>query len=363
MAAAIGAFDRPTRVQVVEQAAETSATTAPATTEDPDHVAALARQALPTLVRVKAPPEAGGQDGTGLTVRADGLVVTSAANVGTATDVEIVDSGGRTHPAHVVGTDPDSGLAVLQADAAGLTVADMAEVGPSQIGEAAIVVGAPSGYQTTGSVAVGVIAGINRVVLVGGDPVLYGMLEIDRPIPSTACGGAVLDRDGKVVAIPVPWPSAGPAGAATPTDGAPTVETLSSRTDDGAAPSAALAVPIDQVRDIAEQIVEHGHVQHGWLGLGGTELDSPAATKMAVGGGIAVTRIRADSPAARADIRVDDVVTAVDGVAVSDMASLLAIVRDKGVGTTITLTVMRPDAKGPAVLYAEATLVDRPPPS
>jgi S1-C subfamily serine protease len=54
------------------------------------------------------------------------------------------------------------------------------------------------------------------------------------------------------------------------------------------------------------------------------------------------------------------VVTAVDGVAVSDMVSLLVMVRDKGVGTTITLTVMRPGAAGPDTLYPEATLVDRP---
>jgi S1-C subfamily serine protease len=79
-----------------------------------------------------------------------------------------------------------------------------------------------------------------------------------------------------------------------------------------------------------------------------------------VGGGIAITRIKPDSPAARGDIREHDVVTAVDGVAVSDMVSLLVMVRDKGVGATITLTVVRPGAAGAAMLYPEATLVDRP---
>jgi putative serine protease PepD len=355
VAAAIGAFDRPSRIQVIERASESSASTAvPTTTDDPERVAAVARQAMPALVQVKLPPDAGGAVGTGLTLSADGLVVTSADLVGSSTDLEIVDSGGRTHTAKVVGTDPESGLAVLRADADDLIVADLADAGPSQVGETAIVVGAPSGWQTTGSVAVGVISGINRVVVAGSEQVLSGMLSIDRPIPSSACGGAVLDLDGKVVAVPVSWPRADPASDSTGV----TAETLSSRSDDGTSASAALAVPIDQVKAITQQIVDDGHVEHAWLGVAGHPLSAPAATRMGVGGGVDVTIVNPDSPAALADIRVGDVVTAVDGVAIADMPSLLTEVRSKGVGATITLTIMRMGT--PDGLSVQAKLVDKP---
>jgi putative serine protease PepD len=354
VAAAIGAFDRPTRVQVIERASESSATAAPTTADDPERVAAVARQAMPALVQVKLPPDAGGAVGTGLTLSSDGLVVTSAVLVGTSTDLEVVDSGGRTHTAHVVGTDPESGLAVLRADADDLTVADLADTGPTQVGEAAIVVGAPSNWQSTGSVAVGVVSGINRVVVSGSDQVLSGMLVIDRPIPSSACGGAVLDRDGKVVAVPVSWPEPDPTTDPTGV----TAETLSSRSDDSASALGGLAVPIDQVRDITEQIVDRGHVEHPWLGLAGWPLSAAAATRMGVGGGVDVLNVTPDSPAAQADIRVGDVVTAVDGVAIANMPSLLTEIRAKGVGATITLTIMRMGT--PDALSVEATLVDKP---
>jgi S1-C subfamily serine protease len=352
VAAAIGAFDRPTRVQVVERASGSSSSAATAATaDDLERVAEIATQAMPALVRVKVPPADGGGVGTGLTVRADGIVITSAALVGSATAVEIVDAGGRTHMAEVVGQDPESGLAVLRADADDLVVADLASAGPTQVGETAIVVGAPSGYQTTGSVAVGVISGINRVVVTGEDQTLYGMLEIDRPIPTSACGGAVLDREGKVVAIPVSWPEA-----------SSTAETLSSRSDvEGASTaSAGLAVPIDQAVDVAAQIVEHGRVEHAWLGLGGIELGAADASRFGVGGGVVVSKIKPDSPAEHAGIQVGDVVTTVDGVAVSDMPSLLAVVRAKGVGTEVALTVMRTGDTGPVVITIAATLVDKP---
>jgi S1-C subfamily serine protease len=350
VAAAIGAFDRPTRVQVIERAAETSATTAaPTTTEDADHVAAIARQAMPALVQVKAD----GAVGTGLTWSADGIVVTSAGLVGAATSLEIVDAGGRSHRAEVVGTDPESGLAVLRADAEDLVVADLADAGPTQVGETAIVVGARSGYQTTGSVAVGVISGINRVVVTGPDQILYGMLEIDRPIPSSACGGAVLDRHGKVVAVPVSWPEAQPTTE-------PTGETLSSRADVAVPVSAGLAVPIDQVRAITEQILEQGHVEHAFLGVAGGPLSAAAADRMGVGGGVDVTNVKPGSPAELADVRVGDIVTAVDGVAIADVPSLLAAVRSKGVDAVITLTVMRHGDDGPVTLFPQAKLVDKP---
>ena len=304
---------------------------------------------MPALVQVKMPPELGGAVGTGLTISSDGIVVTSAVLVAGSTRLEIVDGGGRTHTAELVGSDPESGLAVLRADTDDLVVADLAEQGPQQVGETAIVVGAPSGYQTTGSVAVGVIAGINRVVATS-DQMLYGMLEIDRPIPDSACGGAVLDRDGLVVAVPVSWPEAAPAPG-------PTVETLTNRSETSAL--AGLAVPIDQVKVIAAQILEQGHVEHAWLGVVGRGLSVDAASRMGVGGGIEVTTITPDSPAAVAGVTVGDVLTAVDGTAISEMAALLATVRAHDVGATIWLTIMRPGA-GREPLSIEVTLADKP---
>jgi serine protease Do len=333
VAALVGAFDRPTRVQVVERAAETNPGA-----DDAEHVAQIATRNLPALVRVKAQTDDGGRVGSGVTLSTDGIVLTSAELIDGATAVEIVDAGGRLHPGRVVGSDPDSGLAVLDVDAEDLTVADFADSGPTRVGETAVVLGAPSGLQSTGTVAVGVISGIGRVVPAEDERWLYGMLVIDRPIPANAAGGAVLDHGGQVVAIAIDWPRVTPAG-----------EELTAG-DGDANPTAGLAVPIDQARSVAYQLLTRGHVVHAWLGIGGGDLGGAEADRLGVGGGVSVTRIAPGSPAEAVGIRPGDVVTAVDGVAISGMVSLQAEVRQRGVGTAVALTVMRMGEGGPEAL-------------
>jgi S1-C subfamily serine protease len=344
VAALVGAFDRPTRVQVVERAAGTN----PAV-DDAEHVAQIATRNLPALVRVKAQTADGGRVGSGVTLSTDGIVLTSADLVDGATGIEIVDAGGRLHAGRVVGADPDSGLAVLDVEAEDLTVADFAEAGPTRVGETAVVLGAPSGLQSTGTVAVGVISGIGRVVPAEDERWLYGMLVIDRPIPPTAAGGAVLDHGGRVVAIAIDWPRTTPAG-----------DQLTAPDDAATNPTAGLAVPIDQARSVAYQLLTHGHVVHAWLGIGGGDLGGPEADRLGVGGGVSVTRIATGSPAEAAGIRPGDVVTAIDGVAISGMVSLQAEVRDRGVGAAVALTVMRMGDDGPEALTFTVTAEAKP---
>jgi S1-C subfamily serine protease len=245
--------------------------------------------------------------GSGFVIDDDGRVVTNAHVVNGVTAVDVTFADGRTVPAHVVGKDEQTDLAVLAVDPDGLDLRPL-ELGDSsnvRLGDQVVVVGNPTGIQP--GAGTGRIAAADQQVEVPGGYVISGVYVTDAVIEPASSGGPVMGGDGRVV------------GVTSRMDGAN-----------------AFAVPVNTARAVVGQIERKGRVVRAYIGLRGT----------AGAGGVEVTAVEADGPAARAGIQVGDLIESIDGKAVTAYADLLVEVDHHTPGETVQLSVRRNEARG-----------------
>lgn len=227
-------------------------------------------------------------------------IVTSARLLTGATKVSVLTANGRSLQAEVVGQDAATDLAVLTVDAdvaaARWSSADALAVG-------ARVVAVAAGPADQRWVSEGVISSVNRVAARADGALIVGLLETDTTAADDRAGGALLDEQGNVVGILA-------AGWARP----------------------GLAMPIDVVIDVTDQIVIKGRALHTWLGV--------VAVDAALGGA-RVVQVAAESPASVAKLASGDVIMAVGGSTVASAADLLAVLQRRKPGDPLRLTVLR----------------------
>ncbi|MGH2684101.1 MAG: S1C family serine protease, partial [Actinomycetota bacterium] len=116
------------------------------------------------------------------------------------------------------------------------------------------------------------------------------------------------------------------------------------------------ATPIDIAREVAEDLITDGKVQHVWLGIQGQDVDADTAAALGIDGGALVREVVDDSPAAAAELRNDDVIVAIDGRPIANMSALVVALRRLDPGTTVELTVRR----GGEQLAIDVTVAERP---
>ena len=266
-------------------------------------VAVLVARAAPAVVAVFAAGSTGERRGSGVVI-ADGWVLATCDTVGDADSamITITSDDGAVHTATIRGLDPATDLALLRVD--GLEGGLGARTArPVEVGEPVIAVG--SGDASGKWVATGVVSSTTTMAT-GGTMVRAGLIATDALMEAGASGGVLLDRDGRAVGV------------------------LTSGSD-----RAGVAVPISTARDVADQLRITGKAGHGWMGVSGVDAVERA------GGGVRVTEIGVDSPAARAGIRSDDVIIAIGATRVTRMADLIAEVRALRPGKEITLRLAR----------------------
>lgn len=250
-------------------------------------------------------------------LRSDGYLVTDGPAVEGADEIDVVLHGGRAGVARLVGVDDVTGIAVLQldADTAGAVIAD--DAGVLDVGARAIAVGTSpdGGWDLT--VSAGVVSALDRRLESFDGGTRHGMILLDGAFGSAMAGAALVDDSGVVVGIV--------HGSSAATDG----------TDRG------VATPIDMVRRVADQIIEHGRATHVWLGLRGTDLDVDEAMDRGLAAGALVEDVERGGPADRAGIAADDVVVSVDGDPVESMSALIAALRRHLPGDVVELAVHR----------------------
>jgi S1-C subfamily serine protease len=258
--------------------------------------------------------------GSGFVVDDSGHVVTNAHVVNGVTAVQVTFPDGPTVPAHVLGKDQQTDLAVLAVNAAGLDLhpLELGDSGSVRPGDPVVAVGNPTGLQVTAGT--GRIAAAGREVEAPGGVLIDGVFETDAVIEPATSGGPLIGGDGRVVGITSRMPG-----------------------DDGAT---AYAVPADTVRDVLGQIEETGKVVRPYAGLRGT----PARD------GVHVTAVYADGPAARAGIHSGDVIEAIQGRRVRTLGDLFGEIDRRSPGQTVELRVMRNGSRGDVKLE----LVQRP---
>ncbi len=303
---------------------------APASIPADEPVARVASVLSPSVVQInvsgvkQTPYGAQKEEGTGSGViyRSDGYIVTNNHVVEGSRDVEVAFADGTTERGQVVGTDPTTDVAVIRVDRNDLPAASFASDDPI-VGQAAVAVGSPSGFEST--VTSGIISGTGREVpaeYTGGmqETSLVDLIQTDAAISPGNSGGALADREGRVIGMNVAYLPPGETGAE----------------------NIGFAIPSDTAVSVADQIIEHGEAVHPYLGVYLSDLTQETARKFRspVDSGALVEKVEPGGPADTAGIQRGDVVIAAGSEDVLSSGDLISALRDYQPGDTVDLTVL-----------------------
>ncbi|HEU5143939.1 MAG TPA: trypsin-like peptidase domain-containing protein [Dermatophilaceae bacterium] len=296
----------------------------PGATERPaGSVANIAATVLPSVVTIKVQ---GGDDegtGSGFVIDTKGHILTNNHVVGAAADggeIEVVLSNGDTEPATIVGRDVSYDLAVLKIRRTDLKPLVLGQSEKIVVGDQVIAVGAPLGLEQT--VTTGIISALNRPVSPGvGDEASYmNAIQTDAAINPGNSGGPLLDLKGQVIGV-------NSAIARVPGTSGST----------GGNIGLGFAIPSDQARRTAEQLIKTGKATHPVIGVMLDRTYSGEGAQV-IDQSDAVTP---SGPAAKAGIRPGDIIVAFEGKRVRTPDALIVAIRARAVGDTVTLTVER----------------------
>jgi putative serine protease PepD len=289
-------------------------------------VEAVAGSVLPSVVKINVEGAQGASgSGSGVVLNKEGEILTNYHVVEAAEgggNVSVGFNDGTTAAASVIGTDPLTDLAIIQAEGvSGLKPATLGQSSSLDVGQEVVAIGSPFGLQST--VTSGIVSALNRPVSVGGDgsalATTYPAIQTDAAINPGNSGGPLVNMRGEVVGINS------------------SIRTASSSLEGpGGSIGLGFAIPIDQTLPIVEQLRAGQPPTHARLGV--TVTDASGDNGM-TGAGIA--RVEGGSAADEAGLRRGDVVVKVDDVPVQDASSLVATVRGHRPGDTVNLTVVR----------------------
>jgi putative serine protease PepD len=290
----------------------------------------VAASVLPSVVSLAVRTSTGGGEGTGVVLDTDGLILTNNHVVEPAADggsVTVTSNDGSSAPARIIGRDPVTDLAVVRADGlAGLVPARLGDSESLAVGEDVVAIGSPLGL--SGTVTSGIVSALDRPVRAGGSrspgqdsTSVIDAIQTDAAVNPGNSGGPLVDRGGAVVGINSAIASLG-AGAG------------------GQAGSIGLgfAIPIDQAREIARQLVDSGTAEHAQLGV---SVGDAGVGSSGVSSGAAIASVQPDAAAADAGLRDGDVLRKVDDHRVDSADALIAAVRSHRAGDQVTVTYVR----------------------
>uniref|UniRef100_UPI0037835F78 trypsin-like peptidase domain-containing protein n=1 Tax=Prosthecobacter sp. TaxID=1965333 RepID=UPI0037835F78 len=263
--------------------------------------------------------------GSGVIITADGYNLTNNHVVDNADELKVEIAGkGREYIAKVVGTDPQTDVALIKVGAEGLTPATIGDSSKVRVGDVVLAIGSPMGLEQ--SVTHGIISGLGRSELgiIGdaqrGQAGYENFIQTDAAINPGNSGGPLLDEQGRVVGL----------NAA--------IETRS-----GMFAGIGLAIPINMAVSVARDLLEGGKVQRGFLGIEMDYLDASMAEYLGLefGSGVIVNAVVADSPAAKAGFHEGDAIISINDQKVTGPAQLRLIVSANHPGTEVKFRVVR----------------------
>jgi len=296
---ALGLGERTVDRPVVERVALDTVSTSPRT---PDQAANGIRQHVaPAVVSVE-----GG--GSGIVVRDDGIVLTSASVVDSGGPLSVRLPDGSSIEAEVVGSDPATGIAVLDLEGHGYETGLLASQAGLVQGQMSFTVSIGSAGSAT---TVAALVGATRRYQTPSGTTLEAVIETTGDAPAHAMGGPLVTAGGVVVGVVT-------------------------GVDDGAA---SYVVPVEVARKVAEDLVAAGKVKPCWLGIEGSDAGDPEVA----GGGVLIASVTPDSPAEQGGLRVGDVLVEIDGHMIGHMPDLMITLRSLSPGDEIAATVVRDD--------------------
>lgn len=273
-----------------------------------------------------------GSLGSGVILDADGHIVTNDHVVHGADQIRVQLADGRVATPTIVGTDPDTDLAVLRVDLENPPVMPMGRSNVLRAGDVVLAIGNPFGLSQT--VTQGIVSATGRGRL--GVTDFEDFIQTDAAINFGNSGGALINTDGELIGI----------------NTAVLAQTLGT---DGIS----FAIPVNMVRGVMDEIIAHGRVRRGWLGVSSEELPRASATSLGIDPPVALRISSVDplGPAAKVGMRVDDLVTHLNGQQIVNAQEALNRVAAMAPGSVLEIRGRR----GRAPLTMEARLEERPP--
>jgi S1-C subfamily serine protease len=271
--------------------------------------------------------------GSGVIYRPDGVILTNLHVVADATRIEVALADGSRIGGRVAAADPDTDLAVIRLDRKGLPAAEFRN-GLPQVGELAVVLGSPLGFEKT--VTAGIVSGLHRSIpdSASATRALVDLIQTDAAISPGNSGGAVVDTSGRVLGISVAY--------VPPQQGAVAV---------------GFAIPAATATRSADELLEHGRARHAYLGLQPAALTPEIARELHVrSGGVLVYTSAPDGPAAKAGIRPGDVLTRMGVQKIKSVEELFAALRQHAPGERVAISYVR-DGE---IHTAQVQITDRP---
>ena len=250
--------------------------------------------------------------GSGVIVSEDGYIVTNAHVVEKADEITVAFSDGRKSRAKVIGTDPDSDLAVIRVDMTGLTPLGFREE-PIRVGDLALAIGNPFGVGQT--VTQGIISATGRTGL--GVNKFEDFIQTDAAINPGNSGGALVDASGELVGINT---------------------VIFSRS--GGSMGIGFAIPTALVEQVMNALIKDGRVSRGWLGIEiQSQLRDP--TQLETSTGVEVLNVVPQGPAAISGLKAGDIILTIDGVEMTDANTLIQYVARKPPNTVLNTQILR----------------------
>ena len=271
--------------------------------------------------------------GSGVVVSTDGYLLTNNHVIQGADEIAAVTASGVASRAKVIGTDPETDIAVLKIDAKALSAIAFGDSDQIRVGDVVLAIGNPFGVGQT--VTMGIVSATGRKRL--GMNAFENFLQTDAPINPGNSGGALVDARGDLVGINT---------------------AIYSQT--GSSAGIGFAVPVKTARDVMAQLIQTGRVERGWIGAELADLspDVAARFKVTQTSGTVVVQVLRGGPADRAGVRPGDVITAVEGKPVDDATAAVGAVIAVRPGGRARLSLRR----GSEDVVLTVTVGRRPPP-
>ncbi len=274
----------------------------------------IVREVSPAVVGIRT----SSGSGSGVIISGDGLIITNAHVAGRGGSVRVSLANGTEAEGRVLGIAQTVDIAVVDIEGSDLPHAELGDSDALQVGQSAIAIGNPVGFERT--VTTGVLSAMNRSLGFGYEE----LIQTDAAINPGNSGGPLLNSSGHVIGI----------------------NTAAVREVPGQGPLAGLgfAIPINLARDIASQLATRGVVRRALLGIQHREIDPDIAEQfgLPVNRGAIVLYVGQNTPAQRAGLRQGDIIIEIDGEELDDASDLRRILRQHEPGDVITVRGVRP---------------------
>jgi serine protease DegS len=268
--------------------------------------------------------------GSGVIVDESGHIVTNHHVIANADSINVQLADGRIAEAHIVGSDPDTDLAVLKIGLSSLPVAPLGRSDQLRVGDVVLAIGNPLGLSHT--VTHGIVSATSRAQL--GIVPVEDFIQTDAPINRGNSGGALVDSSGALVGINTAMLSKSLG-----------VEGIG------------FAIPVNMVRGVVSDIIAHGRVIRGWIGIAPEDLSDEQAQRLGLAqGGVVIANLYLGSPAQQAGLLPGDLLLSIDGTTPHGAQDVLGRIALHKPGSTLTLRTLR----GRRPIEVPVQVIERP---